>query len=402
MLLVALLVFRAPRGVLSGRAAGCARGLRPASLMVLLVAPRVFRAPEGPAAREARRPHFARRVASKPGQAPPPPTGTAARPSGPSGALHTSGAWSLMHGSVHRLEVRPGPAAAHRHRGRSLRRPSHQWGLVADVARCVVSKPGRALPSPINFARNSPVTCSNIEFATLELQCFGVVWCVLLQTSSIQGVFRVDFCPVVTNVVNPSAFSVKMLVFGLRLTTFVTEVLARRFELRWFDDVCNVGRPLVARPGLAAAHGHHRLALSASWAGCLKPLSPLRVPAEPRLKPSSPLRVRNGCIWCIFRLQWCCRFQWSLFGGEQWCRRFHTGLHQWLQRCYWFQSWHVAVSCARKSSPSARKMAQISVFWRAGRVFSRECRWRGCAVRVFSRKSRWWGCAGVRQRGGTP
>ena len=78
---------------------------------------------------------------------------------------------------------------------------------------------------------------------------------VLLQTSSIQGVFRVDFCPVVTNVVNPSAFSVKMLVFGLRLTTFVTEVLARRFELRWFDDVCNVGCPLVARPGLAAAHG---------------------------------------------------------------------------------------------------------------------------------------------------
>ena len=133
---------------------------------------------------------FARRVASKPGQAPPPPTGTAARPSGPSGALHTSGAWSLMHGSVHRLEVRPGPAAAHRHRGRSLRRPSHQWGLVADVARCVVSKPGRALPSPINFARNSPATCSNIEFATLELQCFG------------GGLVRV-----VTNVVNPRCFS---------------------------------------------------------------------------------------------------------------------------------------------------------------------------------------------------
>ena len=111
-------------------------------------------------------------------------------PSGPSGALHTSGAWSLMHGSVHRLEVRPGPAAAHRHRGRSLRRPSHQWGLVADVARCVVSKPGRALPSPINFARNSPATCSNIEFATLELQCFG------------GGLVRV-----VTNVVNPRCFS---------------------------------------------------------------------------------------------------------------------------------------------------------------------------------------------------
>ena len=125
-----------------------------------------------------------------------------------------------------------------------------------------------------------------------------------------------------------------------------------------------------ARPGLAAAHGYRSQALSASWAGCLKPLSPLRVPAEPRLKPSSPLWARNGRFWCIFRLQWCCRFQWSLFGGEQWCRRFHAGLHQWLQRCYWFQSWHVAVSCARKvrpawpgegasakSSPSARKMA---------------------------------------------
>ena len=46
-----------------------------------------------------------------------------------------------------------------------------------------------------------------------------------------------------------------MLVFWLGLTTFVTEVLVRRFELRWFDDVCNVGCPLVARPGLAAAHG---------------------------------------------------------------------------------------------------------------------------------------------------
>ena len=55
----------------------------------------------------------ARRVVSKPGQAPPPPTGTAARPSGPSGAFHTSGAWLLMCGSVCRFEARPGPATAH-------------------------------------------------------------------------------------------------------------------------------------------------------------------------------------------------------------------------------------------------------------------------------------------------
>ena len=45
----------------------------------------------GPPASRPRREPSARRVASKPGQAPPPPTGTAGRPSGPSGALHTCG-----------------------------------------------------------------------------------------------------------------------------------------------------------------------------------------------------------------------------------------------------------------------------------------------------------------------
>ena len=54
--------------------------------VVMLVAPLVFRAPEGPAAREARHPHFVRRCASKPARA-----------------------------------------------LRTLRRPSHQWGWGADV-----------------------------------------------------------------------------------------------------------------------------------------------------------------------------------------------------------------------------------------------------------------------------
>ena len=79
---------------------------------------------------------FARRVVSKPGQAPPPPTGTAAWPSGPSGALHACGAGSLM------------------------------------CALRVDSLSGQAPPPPINFARNSPATCSNIEFASFELQRF--------------------------------------------------------------------------------------------------------------------------------------------------------------------------------------------------------------------------------------
>ena len=77
--------------------AGTAAGLAD----LLFVAPPVFRAPDGPAAREARRPHFVRRRASKPARAlrslrhpphrrglslcvarpvPPPPTGTAAWP----------------------------------------------------------------------------------------------------------------------------------------------------------------------------------------------------------------------------------------------------------------------------------------------------------------------------------
>ena len=96
-----------------GRAAGCARGRRPARghWAGLLVAPRVFRAPEGPAAREARaslrsaprlearpcppvppapstpvgpgRCSAALRVGSLSGQALPLPAGTAARPRRP-------------------------------------------------------------------------------------------------------------------------------------------------------------------------------------------------------------------------------------------------------------------------------------------------------------------------------
>ena len=88
--------------VLSGQAPPPPTGTAAGLADLLLVAPLVFRAPDGPAAREARRPHFVRRRASKPVRAlrslrrpphrrglslcvarpfPPPPTGTAARPS---------------------------------------------------------------------------------------------------------------------------------------------------------------------------------------------------------------------------------------------------------------------------------------------------------------------------------
>jgi len=118
-------------------------------------------------------------------------------PSGPSGALHTSG-------------VR-----------------------CADDARRVASKPGQAPPPPINFALNSPAACSNIEFASFELQRFwgvskndhdklrakfGMRWCrccpwapQLLRTPNVVwlvvlGFWGVPLC-VVTNVVNPRCFS---------------------------------------------------------------------------------------------------------------------------------------------------------------------------------------------------
>ena len=48
-----------------------------------------------------------------------------------------------------RLEARPGPATAHRHRGRSLRRPPHRRRLACwRVDWCVVSKPSQARHRP--------------------------------------------------------------------------------------------------------------------------------------------------------------------------------------------------------------------------------------------------------------
>ena len=81
------------------------------------------------------------RVGSLSGQAPP-PMGIAAVPSGPSGILRTGGAGSLIGGLVSCLEACPCPPVP---------------------------------TAPTNFARNFPAACSNIEFASLELQRFRMV-----------------------------------------------------------------------------------------------------------------------------------------------------------------------------------------------------------------------------------
>ena len=207
----------------------------------LLVAPLVFRAPEGPAAREARRPHFvrrraskparalrslrrpprrrrrvavcaggwrparspsapravaccpdrspaaarparplavraasfARRVVSKPGQAPPPPTGTAARALRTSGALHTSGACGAVvsFGASSRSPARP----CHRPRAPQPARSGPSGGLHASGAL-------RAVISGRSFA-----CCYKRRQSKAFFEWFSDP---LLQTSSIQRLFR--------------------------------------------------------------------------------------------------------------------------------------------------------------------------------------------------------------------
>ena len=194
---------------------------------------------------------FARRVVSKPGQAPPPPTGTAAWPSSPSGALHTGGACDS--GVPGQAPPPPTGTAAD---------PScapHQWGLVCwRVVRCVVSTPGRVPRLDVfpilSFACNSPATLSNREFTTLELQRFQT----LLKLHPIE--------------------------------------LHAKFG----------GGGVVAAQGSQpgpAARGCRSQAMSARWAGCLKPLSPLLACIRVEVKPPSPLRVRKGCFWRIFPAQ---------------------------------------------------------------------------------------------------
>ena len=173
--------FRAPRGT------GLRRGRRSARVMVLLVAPLVFRAPEGPAAREARASlRSAPRLEARPCPPVPPAPST---PVGPgcfvcpwaAARPRAVRAASLRLGASPRSPARPrrrprapqpGPAIAHGHRS---------------LARCF-----------LGASRGSRVLS------------FWGAW-----------------VRVVTNVVNPRAFELKMVVFGLRLTTFVTGVLAR-------------------------------------------------------------------------------------------------------------------------------------------------------------------------------
>ena len=110
---------------------------------------------------------FARRVVSKPGQAPPPPTGTAARPSCPSGALHTGGTWLLM--ASRRVCSKPGQSRRPRAPQPGPPVPTAPSTPVVPVVLMRVHV--IAEPTP-NSACNSPTTRSNPEIRSLELQRF--------------------------------------------------------------------------------------------------------------------------------------------------------------------------------------------------------------------------------------
>ncbi len=169
-------------------------------------------------------------------------------PLGPGGfVMPTSHAWG---GLVAPTDLRPprglparSPSAPRASLGASARspaRPRRPRGGLQSVGGLCVARPGTTAAHGHRRPRGAAVGFSGPPmWSGLSCWDFGALGCVLLQTSSIGGVFRVDYWTVVTNVVNPTAFSLKTVVFRIRLTTFVTEVLARRFKLLRFDDVCN-------------------------------------------------------------------------------------------------------------------------------------------------------------------
>ena len=88
--------------------------------------------------------------------------------------------------SARRLEARPGPATAHRHRGRSLRRPSHRWRLCRWMCGLVCrleARPGpvpRSVPYP-QFRMQFPDTCSSSlsekpGISTITFQSMKCAW----------------------------------------------------------------------------------------------------------------------------------------------------------------------------------------------------------------------------------
>ena len=145
-------------------------------------------------------------------------------------------------------------------------------------------------------------------------------------------------------------------------------------------------RRLEARPGPAAAHGHRSQALSARWAGCLKPPSPLLARARVGLKPLSPLRVRNGRFGAFFGRRGDAGFKVSLLGASSGVGGFSVATLSRLVREIVRPAWPDGGREREVVRPARSKHPKIGIFTLAGRTFSRKSRWRGGAGRVFSRQ----------------
>ena len=135
------------------------------------MAPRVFRAPDGPAAREARRPHFVRRRASKPARA----LRSLRHP--PHRRRCIADVWL---GASSRSPARPRRPWASQPGPPVTAGALHASGaFVADVAgasACCSARTRRLEACQIlSFACNSPETLSNHELTTLELQRFQIL-----------------------------------------------------------------------------------------------------------------------------------------------------------------------------------------------------------------------------------
>ena len=152
----------------------------------MLVAPLVFRAPSGPAVGPgclvcpwaAARPRAVRAASLRLGASTRCPARPRRRPRAPQPGppalrrLHTSDAWCATCCLARWCDSRPGPAAAHGHRSPALRPSCASTPAVRLVLLCVA--PSCLLLS--NFARNSPVTISVFELASLELERFWAVF----------------------------------------------------------------------------------------------------------------------------------------------------------------------------------------------------------------------------------
>ena len=221
------------RRLISGRRVACPPARRPRRE---LRSARRLEARPGPAGHAAasNRAELGARVLAL---ASPPPTGTAAAPSG---ALHTSGALSLTCGRGVVLKLVPAP-------------------LSLTVARC-----RRCVASP------DCVCCASLHAGSLishviPLRLFQDLNCD-------RWYFNVSAC---CCGVGPIELRAIFLGVGLRLHVGVA------------DPLRETGLPVLVR-------------------ACVG------------LKPASPLRVRIGWFWRVFRLQWCCRFQRLLFKGKHW------------------------------------------------------------------------------------